>query len=102
MARPFVGAEHAVAILVQLGEAFGEEGVELGLVDSIGDLRTTLRARFGDKVLTPVIAPASGPLAGLLGRRSAGTGSLLEAASQLPAELISALEARAVWARFGF
>lgn len=80
----------------------GNRAVELGLVDSIGDLRTTLRARFGDKVLTPVIAPASGPLAGLLGRRSAGTGTLLDASSQLPEELISALEARAVWARFGF
>lgn len=80
----------------------GGRAVELGLVDAIGDLRTTLRARFGDKVQTPVIAPASGPLAGLLGRRSAGAGALLGGTSELPEELISALEARAVWARFGF
>src|SRR3984957_15110335 len=52
----------------------GENSVSLGLADSIGDLRSTLRARYGDKVLTPVIAPASGLLAGLLGRKSAGAG----------------------------
>jgi signal peptide peptidase SppA len=79
----------------------GDRSVELGLADSIGDLRSTLRARFGDKVQTPIIAPASGPLAGLFGRRSAGT-SALALSSELPEQLISALEARAVWARFGF
>src|SRR3979411_176971 len=45
----------------------GETSVSLGLADGIGDLRSTLRARYGDKVQTPVIAPASGMLAGLLG-----------------------------------
>src|SRR6266496_1892380 len=54
----------------------GETSVALGLADQIGDLRSTLRARYGDKVATPVIAPASGMLAGLLGRRSPGAGSL--------------------------
>ncbi len=33
----------------------GRRGLELGLVDAIGDLRSTLRARFGDKVETPLI-----------------------------------------------
>src|SRR5580658_923836 len=50
----------------------GEMSISLGLADAIGDLRSTLRARYGDKVLTPVIAPATGMLAGLLGRKSAG------------------------------
>src|ERR1700757_4065342 len=45
----------------------GDTAVSLGLADGIGDLRSTLRARFGDKVSTPVIAPASGMLAGLFG-----------------------------------
>ena len=82
----------------------GETSVSLGLADAIGDLRSTLRARYGDKVLTPVIAPASGMLSGLLGRRSAGAGTLasLESVSGLPEELISALESRAIWAKFGF
>ncbi len=54
----------------------GDTAVSLGLADGIGDLRSTLRARFGDKVLTPVIAPASGMLSGLFGRRAPGAGSL--------------------------
>jgi signal peptide peptidase SppA len=82
----------------------GESSVSLGLADAIGDLRSTLRARYGDKVLTPVIAPPSGMLSGLLGRKSAGAGALasLEGVGGLPDELISALETRAIWAKFGF
>jgi signal peptide peptidase SppA len=82
----------------------GETSVSLGLADAIGDLRSTLRARYGDKVLTPVIAPASGLLSGLLGRKSAGAGTLtsLDGLAGLPDELISALESRAIWAKFGF
>jgi len=82
----------------------GESSVSLGLADAVGDLRSTLRARYGEKVLTPLVAPASGMLAGLFGRRSPGAGSLslAETAASLPDELISALESRAIWARFGF
>ena len=79
----------------------GETSVSLGLADGLGDLRSTLRARYGDKVLTPLIAPPSGMLSGLLGRRSPGTFGL-EGVSGLPEELISALESRAIWAKFGF
>src|SRR5713226_1551449 len=43
----------------------GETSVSLGLADAIGDLRSTLRARYGDKVLTPVVAPPTGLLSGL-------------------------------------
>src|ERR1700680_2927171 len=82
----------------------GETSVSLGLADAIGDVRSTLRARYGDKVKTPVIAPAAGMLSGLLGRRSAGAGTLgqLDGMGGLPDELISALESRAIWAKFGF
>ena len=82
----------------------GETAVSLGLADAIGDLRSTLRGRYGEKVLTPLIAPASGMLSGLFGRRSPGAGALaaMEAASSWPDEMISALESRAIWARFGF
>jgi signal peptide peptidase SppA len=82
----------------------GETSVSLGLADAIGDLRSTLRARYGEKVQTPLIAPASGMLASLLGRKSAGAGAMaaLDGVSSLPDELISALETRAIWARFGF
>ena len=82
----------------------GETSVSLGLADKIGDIRSTLRERFGEKVLTPVIAPASGMLSGLLGRRSPGAGALaaFDGIGGLPDDLISALETRAIWAKFGF
>jgi ClpP class serine protease len=80
----------------------GESSVSLGLADAIGDLRSTLRARYGEKVQTPLVAPASGMLSGLLGRRSPGALSEFERASSLPEEAISALETRAIWAKFGF
>jgi signal peptide peptidase SppA len=85
----------------------GETSVSLGLADAIGDLRSVLRARYGDKVKTPVIAPSTGLLSGLLGRKSGGAATLASLASPdgvagLPDELISALETRAIWAKFGF
>ncbi|MFO1107922.1 MAG: S49 family peptidase [Bradyrhizobium sp.] len=81
----------------------GEKSVSLGLADAIGDLRSTLRARFGEKVLMPVIAPASGMLSGLIGRRAPGAGSLagIDGIRALPDDLISAVETRAIWAKFG-
>ena len=76
----------------------GETSVALGLADSIDNLRSVLRARFGKDVATPLIAPPTGFLSGLLGRRSAGSFAL----EQMPDALISSLEERAVWARYGF
>src|SRR5439155_6886339 len=79
----------------------GRRALELGLVDAIGDLRSVLRERFGDKVVTPLVSAERG----WLGRRLLGT--IGEAAFAAPAglavaeELISALEARAIWARYG-
>lgn len=82
----------------------GESSIALGLADSIGDLRSTLRARYGEKVLTPVIAQPSGLLSGLFGRKAPGAGQLsaMESMAGLPDELISAIETRAIWAKFGF
>lgn len=82
----------------------GDSSIALGLADGIGDLRSTLRARYGEKVLTPVIAQPSGLLSGLLGRKSPGAGQLsaMESMAGLPDELISAIETRAIWAKFGF
>ena len=76
----------------------GETSVAMGLADGIGDLRSVLKARFGDKVSMPVIAQPTGLLSGLLGRKSAGSIGI----SGLPEELVSALETRAIWARYGF
>jgi serine protease SohB len=77
----------------------GLRGRELGLVDSIGDLRGVLRERYGDKVRTPLIAER-----GFFGRRLPGVGrsdSGLEVAPSLADDLVTALEARALWARYG-
>src|SRR5450631_789217 len=73
--------------------------VELGLADRIGDLRSTLRERYGEKVRMPLISEGRG----LFGRRIPGLGSLDALARQpgLAADLLSALEERAVWGRYG-
>jgi signal peptide peptidase SppA len=65
----------------------GTHGLELGLIDGLGDLHETLRTRFGDKVRTRVIEPKRGlfqlPRLGLA------------------ADIASALEDRAHWTRLG-
>ena len=75
----------------------GRRALDLGLVDAIGDLRSVLRARFGDKVAMPLVSAERG----LFGRRllGVGRGELLPAG--LTEDVISALEARALWARYG-
>jgi signal peptide peptidase SppA len=82
----------------------GESAIALGLADAVGDLRSTLRARFGEKVVTPVVTAPGGILSGLLGRRAPGAGALAGTfgVAGLSEELISAVETRAIWARFGF
>jgi len=74
----------------------GQRALDYGLVDAIGDLRSTLRQRFGDKVFTPLITAERG----LFGRRPSGIGGDFMPAS-LAEDMISALEARALWARYG-
>jgi signal peptide peptidase SppA len=78
---------------------------ELGLVDEFGDVRAFLRQRFGEDVMTPPV-PAE---RSLFGRRTPGVARLgLEGflghgmeGHGLVDDFISALEARAIWARFG-
>lgn len=74
----------------------GDEALERGLVDGLGDLRSVLRERFGDKVVTPLV-PIGTPsfLAKLLGRPPS-IGPLVD-----PADVLAAAEERAAWARIG-
>lgn len=76
-----------------------QKAIELGLADQIGDLRSTLRERFGEKVHMPLISAERS----FFGRRLPGV-SFLDAftrQSTLADDLISALEVRAIWSRFG-
>jgi signal peptide peptidase SppA len=70
----------------------GQRGLELGLVDGLGELRTTLQQRYGEKVRLPVI----GPRRRLLSRFGLQT----EIAGIGPATL-AAVEERLHWQRFG-
>jgi len=77
----------------------GSKAMELGLADAIGDLRSTLRERFGPDVLTPLISPPRG----WLGRVQPGVGVLdiLSRRGSLAEEFVSAVEERAIWSRYG-
>lgn len=83
----------------------GQRALELGLVDAIGDLRAVLRERFGDKVVTPLIGAERGWLRRRVPGVGLGRGELPQIGAGFGAglveDLISALEARALWARYG-
>jgi serine protease SohB len=77
-----------------------QKAIKLGLADRIGDLRSTLRERFGEKVHTPLVSAERS----LFGRRLPGV-NLVNALTRQPGladDLISALEVRAIWGRYGF
>ena len=70
----------------------GRRGLELGLVDSLGELRTVLQERYGTKVYLPVIAPRRRFLARF------GLGGSL---GDIGASTLLALEERSHWQRYG-
>lgn len=76
-----------------------DRAVDLGLADSIGDLRSVLRDRYGEKVRTPLISAQRS----FFGRRLSGVGlaAALNEPRGLADEFISALETRALWSRYG-
>jgi signal peptide peptidase SppA len=74
----------------------GRRALELGLIDGLGDLRTVMRERFGDKVQLRLVNPERGWLA----RRLRFTTGWPSPAEWLDEALV-ALEERAVWGRYG-
>ncbi|SHL48498.1 S49 family peptidase [Roseibium suaedae] len=74
----------------------------LGLIDGLGDLRGTLKERYGSKAEPKLISAPRG----LLGRRSSVGGvsalaSLSSGGQGLGGDVISSLEERSLWARYG-
>jgi len=72
----------------------GQQALPLGLVDGLGDARSTLRARYGEKVDLVFIAEKKGSLVPRLLRRSAP-------GSSVAGEVLAAIEDRAAFARYG-
>jgi signal peptide peptidase SppA len=80
----------------------GIKGKELGLVDHLGDMRSFLKGRFGEKAKLRLITQPRG----MFGLRQGGTpgvgGSNAERAAVAATDhLLSTLEERALWGRFG-
>lgn len=76
------------------GDVFlGDKALELGMVDGVGDMRSTLRARFGEKVQIKLINKPKRGLSFL---------NLLGSRREDPfASAISALEQRSLWGQYG-
>jgi len=76
-----------------------KRGLEFGLVDSLGELRAVLQARYGEKVRLPVVVARRRlwqrfGFGSSIGGADAGIGTIGPA-------LLAALEERAHWQRFG-
>jgi signal peptide peptidase SppA len=83
----------------------GPKALELGLIDGIADLRTRMRELHGDKVRLRVIPLEGGGWLTRRLRRLPGLGGeglpALALPSTLGDDLISAIEVRALWSRYG-
>ena len=72
----------------------GRKARDLGLIDGLGDLRSILKAKFGENAKPKLIAGDRGfPF------RRGGQGVMRPSIS--PADILSSLEERATWARYG-
>lgn len=77
--------------------------LELGLLDGVGDLRTRMRELYGEKVQLRSVPLASGGLLSRLRRLPslAARAPLDDAGLAIAADMVSAVEARALWSRYG-
>lgn len=93
--------------LVDDGEIFsglfwtGGRGLELGLIDGLGDMREVLKRRFGKDVRLELIGSARTLLGKRLPGVVSGAPSFGEIAAQAGAGLAASIEERALWSRYG-
>lgn len=76
------------------------KAAELGLLDGITDLRSKMRELFGEKVRLKVVEPERGGLLSRL-RRVPGASGLGNGGLAFADDLVSAIETRSLWSRFG-
>lgn len=83
----------------------GKKAVELGLIDGISDMRTKMRELVGKNVRLKLVTPKKGlftrRLRGFIARGSDDLAGADFTAPSFADDLISAVEARALWSRFG-
>lgn len=88
----------------------GEDAKALGLVDGLGEIRSVMREKLGEKVRLRLVAPPRPGLVSQLLRRGpqqeapvgGGLGGLLGGGALIdPREALATLEERALWARLG-
>ncbi len=77
----------------------GKKGLELGLVDALGDMRQVLKDRYGPKTRLALVSAPRGFFARRLGFGSRLSGADL--VGEAAGGLLDAAQERALWARFG-
>jgi signal peptide peptidase SppA len=81
----------------------GKRALELGLIDGLSDLRSKMREIYGDEVRLKLVMPSTSWLRRRRGVFAEGGGFEFRfTPGGFAADLISAIEARALWSRFGF
>ena len=79
----------------------GAQALELGLIDGIGDLRSVMRERFGNKVKFNVIPQRKSWLKDRLGIGSKISSEKLLVSNGWVDKAIGNIEERLIWSRFG-
>lgn len=81
------------------------KALEFGLIDGIADMRSKLRELYGPQVVLKVVAAPGGGLIGRLRRLPSIAGDFTGGGnglgSALADDVVSAVEARSLWARYG-
>lgn len=77
----------------------GMRGLDLGLIDGLGDMRDVLRRRYGDKVKLQLVSGARN----FLGKKLPGVDLQAHSiAASAASGLADVAEEKAMWARYGF